>query len=197
MFVTDSLVERFGLFVIIVLGEVLVGVVDGLSEAENTARTLATGMLGLMIGFAYWWTYFDYVGRRVPKNEPLFRMRWMITHLPITMSIAAAGAAMVSLIEHAGDASTPQATAWLLTGSVAVGLLALVLTIGTLEDATRLPDLYRPVGRTLVGVAGCLLLVGWLAPTPWLLALITVVLLGAVWIFAVDRWLRFVPEKES
>jgi low temperature requirement protein LtrA len=31
---TDSMVERFGLFVIIVLGEVVVGVVDGLSDAS-------------------------------------------------------------------------------------------------------------------------------------------------------------------
>jgi hypothetical protein len=34
---------------------------------------------------------------------------WLLSHLPITMSIAAAGAAMVSLIEHAHDARTPQA----------------------------------------------------------------------------------------
>ena len=41
-----------------------------------------------------------------------------------TMSIAAAGAAMASLIEHAHDARTPPGTAWLLAGAVALGLLA-------------------------------------------------------------------------
>ncbi len=64
---TDSMVERYGLFVIIVLGEVVVGVVDGLSEGERTFRSIATGMLGLGIGFAYWWMYF--VGRR-PSAAP-------------------------------------------------------------------------------------------------------------------------------
>ncbi|HEV2918177.1 MAG TPA: low temperature requirement protein A, partial [Actinomycetota bacterium] len=35
---TDSLVERFGLFTIIVLGELVIGVVDGLSGAERDAK---------------------------------------------------------------------------------------------------------------------------------------------------------------
>ena len=48
---SESLVERFGLFVIIVLGEVMVGVVTGISEAERDSRTIATGMLALIIGF--------------------------------------------------------------------------------------------------------------------------------------------------
>src|SRR5215216_3456142 len=40
---TDSLVERFGLFTIIVLGEVVIGVVDGLSVAERDARRSSPG----------------------------------------------------------------------------------------------------------------------------------------------------------
>ena len=58
---TDSLVERFGLFTIIVLGEVVIGVVAGLSAAERDARTVVTGMLALWLGFGFggstsiWW----------------------------------------------------------------------------------------------------------------------------------------------
>lgn len=43
-------IERFGLFTIIVLGEVIVGVVTGLSEVERTLRTTVTGIVGRMIG---------------------------------------------------------------------------------------------------------------------------------------------------
>ena len=69
---SSSLVERFGLFIIIVLGEVVVGAVTGMSDAERTALTITTGMLGLMIGFAFWWTYFDFVGRRLrQETSPL------------------------------------------------------------------------------------------------------------------------------
>jgi low temperature requirement protein LtrA len=53
---TDSMVERFGLFTIIVLGEVVVGVVDGWSEAHDLdALIIITGALALNIGFGFWW----------------------------------------------------------------------------------------------------------------------------------------------
>jgi low temperature requirement protein LtrA len=58
---TDSLVERFGLFTIIVLGEVILGVVAGLSGVERDAKTVITGLLALWLGFgsggstSIWW----------------------------------------------------------------------------------------------------------------------------------------------
>ena len=142
---TDSLVERFGLFTIIVLGEFVFGVVDGLSAAERDVKTITTGMIALVIGFGFWWIYFDLVGRRLPRSDRGALANWLLSHLPITLSIAAGGAAMVSLIDHADDASTPASTAWLLAGAVALGLLALILTERALVDAERLEVVYRPL----------------------------------------------------
>lgn len=193
---TDSMAERFGLLVIIVLGEVVVGVVAGISDAEPTARSIATGLLGLMIGFAYWWTYFDFVGRRLPRGDRRTLNTWMVTHLPITLSIAAAGATMVSLVDHADAGATPTVTAWLLSGSVAVGLIGLVMNMGALQDFQRLPTLYRPVRTAVLVAILVVLLAGWLAPAPWLLSLLLVLILAVVWLFAVDRWLGLDdPEK--
>ncbi|MDE0288877.1 MAG: low temperature requirement protein A [bacterium] len=187
---TESMVERFGLFVIIVLGEVVVGVVDGLSEVEHNSRSIATGMIGLCVGFAYWWTYFDYVGRRLPKDSGPTRTRWMFLHFPVTSSIAAAGAAMVSLVDHAGDERTPAATAWLLAGSVALGLSAMILKMRTLGDYDRLPGIYKPLTRVMAPAAAVALITAVWAPTPWLFALSLVVILLGIWLFAVNRWLR-------
>ena len=54
--ISGSFVERFGLFTIIVLGEVVVGVVGGITDAEElTALTIATGIIGLTIGYGLWW----------------------------------------------------------------------------------------------------------------------------------------------
>ncbi len=125
MLVTDSMVKRFGLFVIIVLGEVVVGVVGGLSNAQRDPETIATGMFALIIGFGLWWNYFDLTGRRLPRADPGGSPIWVSTQLPLTLSIATAGAAMVSLIEHATDDRAPVATTWLLAGSVALGLVSL------------------------------------------------------------------------
>jgi low temperature requirement protein LtrA len=187
---TDSLVERFGLFTIIVLGEVVLGVVAGLSGVERDATTIVTGMLALWLGFGFWWIYFDLVGGRLPRAQRLALAYWVLSHLPITLSITAAGAGMVSLIGHAHDATTPAGTSWLLAGAVATGLVALVGTEQALVDDERLSEVFHPLRLALTAGAAAALLVGWLRPAPWLLALLLVVILSAVWFFAVSRFLR-------
>jgi low temperature requirement protein LtrA len=187
---TDSLVERFGLFTIIVLGEVVLGVVAGLSAVEPDALTIVTGMVALWLGFGLWWIYFDLVGGRLPRGDGGAVSSWVVSHLPITGSITAAGAGMVSLIGHAHDPRAPAGTSWLLAGAVATGLLALVLTEQALVDAERLSVVFSPLRLALVVGAAAALVVGWLRPAPWLLALLLVAILGAVWGFAVSRFLR-------
>jgi low temperature requirement protein LtrA len=187
---TDSLVERFGLFTIIVLGEVVIGVVDGLSVAERDAKTIMTGMLALSMGFGFWWIYFDLVGNRLPRANRTALANWVMSHLPVALAITAAGAGMVSLIGHAHDTNSPAGTSWLLGGAVATGLLALVLIEQALADAERLSVVFHPLRLALAAGAATALLVGWLRPAPWLLALLLVAILSGVWFFAVSRFLR-------
>ena len=186
---TNSLVERFGTFIIIVLGEVVLGVVAGLVPAERDGMTIAVGLLALCIGFGLWWIYFDLVGRRLPRNGPALT-NWVLSHFPIALSIAAAGAAIASLIGHAHDARAPAETAWLLGGAVALGLLALIVTGQSLVDAERLLLVYRPLGMVLAIGAVAALVVGWVRPAPWLLALLLLAVLSVLWAFAVLRFLR-------
>lgn len=187
---TDSLVERFGLFTILVLGEVIFGVVNGLSVPDRDGLLVTTGMIALVIGFGIWWIYFDLVGRRPPRDDSGPLITWMLSHLPITLSIAAAGAAMVSLIGHAGDDRTPAATAWLLSGAVAVSLLSLVFTEKALVDAERYDAVYRPLRFALAAGSLAALAAGWARPAPWLLGLILVAILSILWIYAARRFLR-------
>src|SRR5262249_61314640 len=99
--------------------------------------------LALWIGFGFWWIYFDLVGRRLPRNGPALT-NWVLSHFPIALSIVAAGAAIVNLIGHAHDARAPEATAWLLAGSVALGLLAVIGVAQSLVDAEPPVSVYRP-----------------------------------------------------
>jgi low temperature requirement protein LtrA len=186
---TESLVERFGLFTLIVLGEVVFGVVSGLSAAAPDGATIGTGMVALVVGFGFWGLYFDGVGGRLPTGDRGAVANWMVGHCPITLSIAAAGAGMVGLIEHAHDARTPATTAWLLTGAVAVGLLALIVTAHALADARRLAAVYRPLTAVLAAGAGAALVVGWTRPAPWLLAALLVAILTTLWVVAVRGFL--------
>jgi hypothetical protein len=59
----------------------------------------------------------------------------------------------------------------------------------TLVDAERLAVVYRPLTLALVAGAAVAIAVGWIRPAPWLLALLLVAILSALWFFAVSRFL--------
>jgi low temperature requirement protein LtrA len=187
---THSLVERFGLFTIIVLGEVVFGVVEGLSVAEPDPKTIFTGMLALGLGFGFWWIYFDVVGDRLPKGDGRSLASWTLSHLPITLAIAAAGAAMASLIEHAHEPVTPAGTAYLLSGAVALGLVAEVITTRALADGDRLAVVYAPLRRAMLAGAAAAIAVGLFQPAPWLLVLVLGGVMSVLWFFTVATFLR-------
>lgn len=182
---TDSLVDRFGTFVLIVLGEVVFGVVNGLAESPHDVTTIGTGAVALVVGFGFWWMYFDVVGGRLPKADGRALANWILGHYPIALSIAAAGAGMVSLLEHAHDATAPAPTAWLLTGAVVVGFAGVMVTSRALADATTYAAAYRSLGVAMAVGAALSLVIGWARPAPWLLALLLVVVLLLVWVVAV------------
>jgi len=69
LFVTDALIERFGLLTIIVLGETLTGVVTGLADEPLSALSLSVGLAAAVVGFGAWWTYFDFAGHRHPRPK--------------------------------------------------------------------------------------------------------------------------------
>ncbi len=187
LIVTDALTVRFGAFIIIVLGETLTGVVAGLSSQPISGLTLAVGLVAVVVGFGAWWTYFDFAGGRHPSTDRSASLQWMLGHLPLTAALAAMGAAMVSLVDHAHDSRTPAATAWLLCAGAAVVLGATMLVAASLQAWHRDRGLYRPLGRTCAAVAVACLGLGAARPAPLVLGLALVLLLAIPWGLAVAR----------
>jgi low temperature requirement protein LtrA len=183
--VTDALIERFGTITIIVLGETLTGVVTGLASQPISGVTLAVGLVAVVIGFGAWWTYFDFAGQRHPRPTRPATAQWMLSHLPLTAAIAAMGAAMISLVDHAHDGRTPAATAWVLGAGAAVVLCATMLVSASLQAWKSDPALYRLLTRTCAAVAAACLGVAAARPTPLLLGLALVLLLAIPWGLAV------------
>jgi low temperature requirement protein LtrA len=183
--ITESLTDRFGALIIIVLGETLTGVVGGLAREPISGLTLSVGLVAIVVGFGAWWTYFDFAGHRQPRAGQRAALQWMLGHLPLTAAIAVMGAAMVSLVDHAHEARTPAATGWALGAAAAIVLCATMLVTASLQDWDRDPRLYRPLAWTCAAVAAACLGAGAARPAPLILGLVLIVLLGIPWGLAV------------
>ena len=181
--VTESLVERFKLFTIIVLGEIVAAVVNGIIDAEAATSAVITGLIALTIGFGVWWNYFDTLGQRIPRAHPRSTSMFLLLHLPLHASIAAVGGGMLGLVEAGPHGYVQSGTAWLLSGGTAVVLLALAAILSTLEPAQNSTDSAR-LQIVLAGGAICALLLALLnLPTMWFAVLLALTLI-ATWTIA-------------
>ena len=181
--VTGSLVERMGLFTIIVLGEVVVGVVGGISDAEHRdLLTITTGMIGLTIGMGIWWNYFDMLGRRVPGQRGRRLAGWLYSHLPLTIGISASGAAMVSLLEHAAERRTPVATGWLLVGSLVIVLGSITLACTALPSDEFPEGMARSIAPSFGAAAAVIVVIGLVRPAPIVMVSAISAVLLLVWL---------------
>jgi low temperature requirement protein LtrA len=184
--VTDSLNERFGLLIIIVLGETVTGVVSGLTTDPTRPSTIAVGLICVLVGFGSWWTYFDFVGHRPPRNTRTGTVAWLLGHLPISAAIAGLGAAMPTLVSHPRHRAA-LAPAWMLCGGAAVVLACTVVLMISLQAWHTSASLFRPLALANVAAAAGALCVGLLRPPPVLLCTLLVLTFAGPWIFAVLR----------
>jgi len=158
---TPSLIERLGLFVIIVLGEVIVGAVNGMADIEPLhADGIVIGLLGVVVAIGLWWLYFDLVSHRAPNSRRT--QLWLYLHLPLVMSMAAGGAGVLNTVEHATE-PLPGSVRWLLVGSLATAMLSIVLIARTLQARRRFPALYRVAETSLLASVVIALAVGMTA----------------------------------
>ncbi len=117
--------ERFGLFTIIVLGEVILAALAG-AESDEFARTgWIIGLFGILLAFAVWWVYFDGVGgaeARLPSQQGYGSyFMWLYSHLPVHASIIIGGIGVKKAMQAGMGGAMP--TAWLAVGACAVCML--------------------------------------------------------------------------
>jgi len=156
--VTGSLVERLGLFVIIVLGEVIVGSVTGMAELEELDLDgAAVGMLGVLVAIGLWWIYFDLVSLREPISR--YSQLWLNLHFPLVVAITAGGAGVLNTVGRpSGD--LPDAVRWLLVGAMSVAIVTVAILTRTLVARAQAPEIYLRAELTMYGSAVLALAVG-------------------------------------
>ena len=122
--------ERFGLFTIIVLGETVLAVVIGVTEAHWVASAAVFAPIGLTISFSLWWIYFESVTgtvlRRLGGVRPVL---WVFAHAPLVIAITALGVGIEHAVLEAWGDVLDTADAVLLAGSLAGALLAVAVLL--------------------------------------------------------------------
>jgi len=92
----DHLVERFGLIIIVALGESIFAIGVGAAGLRLDAGVIAAALLGLTVVACLWWSYFDWVAfvarARLaeltgPSRAALARDAYSYLHLPMVAGI--------------------------------------------------------------------------------------------------------------
>jgi low temperature requirement protein LtrA len=125
----SHLPEHMGLFTLIVLGESIVGIVNGMTEQVWDVYSVIEASLGLCISFSLWWLYFDSTGR-LPiqilreKGRISLYLIWLYTHFPLVVAITAVGVGIRRLVSSEQHSVLSTSDLWLICGSVAVSLFS-------------------------------------------------------------------------
>lgn len=133
---TFHLSERFGLFVIIVLGETVFGLVASLATSEWSITTISVMGGGLTVAFGLWWIYFDTADgsaiRALKERRQVgIYLSWLYLHFPLLIGIAAMGDGISHIVKANQNLPLTNSDVWLMCTSVAsclfsVGFLHLI-----------------------------------------------------------------------
>jgi low temperature requirement protein LtrA len=187
----EHLPERFGLLVILVLGELVGAVVTGIHDQRWAVRPVVLAAVAFAAAGALWWSYFD-VGadvsaRRLQRAEHEDEAQegdghgpggderhdlFVYGHLPLTLGVAAAGAGLEHLILHP-DEALPSAAGWLACGGVALFFGGTLMLTGGAQRRWR-----GVLGWTVPAAAAVLLLAAAGPSVTVLLCALAVVCVG-------------------
>jgi low temperature requirement protein LtrA len=121
----SHLPERFGLFTLIVLGETVLAVVNGVAQQHWNFSSAYTAVFSLSIAFSLWWVYFDNLGGSAIQAARSCRhirayQTWVYMHLPLVIGIAATGVGVEHLLAGDTDLVLASAERWLICASLAL-----------------------------------------------------------------------------
>lgn len=154
--------ERFALFILIVLGEAIAGVVMGLTKHPWSVQSGLTAALGLSLAFSLWWVYFDNIdGAAIRAARAQGRIwlyqGWLYAHLPLVIALAASAVGVQYTVASPQDLALLPSARWLICGAAAVALLSIGF-IQIIIDVSRMEIQKNRLAFRFVGAAAVLML---------------------------------------
>ena len=195
--VTPALAERMGLFTIIVLGEVIAGVISGVSGHHHLNWSLfGIAGFGSAIAMGLWWIYFDTAAGLPPRSRRQGFVAWSYLHLLLTLGIAGTGASVSYVILHAETQILPEAR-WILAGMIAITMLSIGGLVQIVQHSDDIRRIHYIAGRTMLVSVIPVLSLGFLrVGTLPLLGILALLVLAPIGIAVLD-WLRRLPDHTN
>ncbi|MDT0607719.1 low temperature requirement protein A [Croceitalea rosinachiae] len=128
-----ALVERFGLFNIIVLGEIITSAVSGSSHVEFNTKVAILCLLGILLAIGIWWLYYDFISHRKPKKGGANFIFWYYLHLPLTASITSIGASILYIIKYSNKDLSANVH-YLFLGSMVIIVLCIAILYRVVDE---------------------------------------------------------------
>ena len=159
------IVERYGLFTIIVLGESIAAATIAIGSAieaqAGSVQLLVLAAGGLVVVFSLWWIYFDFTTGRAPAGSRTAQYVWGYGHYFLFAAIAAVGAGLALSVEWLTDhhhvALPEQGVAMVVSAAVATILLVMTFIESVAEHEHGRRDVLVKLAGALWAISAALL----------------------------------------
>jgi low temperature requirement protein LtrA len=192
----SHLVERFGLFTLIVVGESVISVAQGVAKSaaqgDWTAAMATAAVAGFLVVACLWWLYFDRLDDGTIRSV-LRGLIWNYAHLPLLAGLVSVALGIEYAVREAATGQLERTTALALGAGTALYLLATVVTGRALRPGADRRQWWW------LGAVAATLAVGLVWPLGLpvgLLVVLDLVLAGLVAVEAVGR-LETEPEDHA
>jgi low temperature requirement protein LtrA len=171
--------ERFGLLVIIVLGEGVIGVVLGTAEVSWTVRSGMVAFAGFLTGAAIWWLYFDFLdAASVVTRNVRSGITYVYAHYFVAAGITALGVGVKLAIFSLEPGTRYDHVGWVAAAGTALCMAGLAAIQLATPPALVDPDVVLRL--VTAAVAGLLVGLSWFLSPAVVLSLLAAALVSQV-----------------
>lgn len=145
---TSSMFERLGLFTIIVFGEVVLGVVNGISHVyASNFTTWLNFALALSVVFSLWWIFFTLVSNRSVKKGFARATLLELLYIPTLISLGLIASCLSGLFDELHEVHSLQ---MVFGYAITTFVSCIGVMMGLLEFPPRFRTIKRPIRISLL-----------------------------------------------
>lgn len=181
--------ERYGIFVIIVLGESFIKTITAASGLVVNLEVILFSLMGIFVVFAMWWLYFGEFEELHLRPNHFAPYIWIYSHLPLSVALTAFGVGSKKIFLSIGHEYIKDIYILLYCGALLLFIVSMALVEAALK--THAPRFNRMPGYVGLGT----LMVGLIMFTNHITALPFIVIISAAFALLLGLEIRHTQNR--